>query len=69
MIYNAPASRRDPATYSFAHGGKDGHPFPVTRELYDENIERLKEAINSAKLGHAEKLESLARLSRWLEKC
>jgi hypothetical protein len=67
VIYNAPASRRDPATYSFAHGGKDGHPFPVTRRLYDENIDRLKEVIRAAKLGHSEKLESLARLARWLD--
>lgn len=68
VIFNAPASRRDPATYSFAHGGKDGHPFPVARQVYDENIERLKEVINAAKLGHSEKMESLARLSRWLDR-
>jgi hypothetical protein len=42
VIYNAPASRRDPAAYSFAHGGKDGHPYRVNRALYDANLERLR---------------------------
>jgi len=67
LIYEAPASRRDPALYSFAHGGKDGHPFPVTRNIYDENIERLREAINAAKIGHSEKLDALRRLAAWLQ--
>jgi hypothetical protein len=63
VIYQAPASRRDPAAYSFAHGGKDGHPYAVNRQLYDANIERLREAINAAKIGRTEKVEGLRALT------
>ncbi len=61
IIYNAPASRRDPAAYSFAHGGKDGHPYFVNREIYDANLERLREAIGRAKCGTTDKVEALRR--------
>jgi uncharacterized protein len=66
VIYNAPASRRDPAAYSFAHGGKDGHPYHVNRALYDQNIDRLREAINAAKIGHSDKTESLRALAKFV---
>ena len=66
MIFNAPASRRDPAAYSFAHGGKDGHPYCVNRGLYDANIDRLREAINRAKLGHTDKVEALRSLASFV---
>jgi hypothetical protein len=65
LIYNAPASRRDPAAYSFAHGGKDGHPYRVNRQLYDANIERLRAAIHGARIGRTEKVESLRALARF----
>jgi hypothetical protein len=68
LIYHAPASRRDPAAYSFAHGGKDGHPYHVNRSLYDANIERLKETINAAKIGHSDKTESLRSLAKFTER-
>ena len=51
IVYGAPASFRDPATYSFAHGGKDGHPFPVDRALYDTSIQLLSDAVRRARLG------------------
>lgn len=35
LIYGAETSWKDPAKYSFAHGGKDGHPYPVDRETFD----------------------------------
>ena len=63
VIYQAPACRRDPAAYSFAHGGKDGHPYAVNRSLYDGNIERLRQAINSAKLGYTDKADALRALA------
>jgi hypothetical protein len=63
LIYQAPASRRDPAAYSFAHGGKDGHPYAVNRRLYDANIERLREAVNAAKIGRSDKVEGLRALA------
>ena len=64
LIYGTPASTRDPAKFSFAHGGKDGTPYPVDRKTYDESIEFLSKAINKAKLGHYEKLHALRRLYR-----
>ena len=63
VIYNAPASRRDPAAYSFAHGGKDGHPYRVNRPLYDANLDRLRQAIQGAKLGRTDKVEALRSLA------
>lgn len=66
LIYNAPASRRDPAAYSFAHGGKDGHPYFVNREVYDANLERLRAAIDRAKIGRSDKVEALKSLARFV---
>lgn len=63
LIYGAPASTQDPARYSFAHGGKDGIPYPVDRQTYIQSIEYLKEAVNKAKLGYYEKLHAFRRLS------
>ncbi len=64
LIYGAKASHRDPAKYSFAHGGKDGTPFPVDRETYDRSIDTLREAVNRAKIADREKLEAIRRLAR-----
>lgn len=63
LIYGARPSFKDPARYSFAHGGKDGHPYPVDRKTYDRSIEILRKAVKKAKLGNREKLEALHRLS------
>ena len=68
ILYNAPASRRDPAAYSFAHGGKDGHPYEVNRELYDENLERLRGVISAAKIGRGDKVKSLKALAAFTER-
>ena len=65
LIYAEPASFRDPARFSFAHGGKDGHPYPVNRVVYDEVIHHLGETENKARLSHNEAAESLKRLARW----
>jgi hypothetical protein len=66
LLYNAPASRRDPAAYSFAHGGKDGHPYPVNREVYDQSIHFLRQCVDQAKLGLTEKRDALRQLSLFL---
>ncbi len=66
LIYGARPSFEDPARYTFAHGGKDGHPFPVQRDVYDVTIETLKRAIAKAKVGEREKVEAIKRLSRIL---
>ena len=63
LIYGAKPSFRNPARFSFAHGGKDGHPYPVDREDYDLSIEILRKSVQSAKLGEREKVEALKRLS------
>lgn len=62
VIYGTPASLRDPAVYSFAHGGKDGHPYPVDRQNYDQTIEYLETALKRAKIGANDKLKALNRL-------
>ena len=64
LVYGVAPSYRDPARYSFAHGGKDGIPYPVDRKTYDQSIELLRKAIHKAKLGFREKNETLNRLHR-----
>lgn len=64
IIYGTPSRFSDPARFSFAHGGKDGHPFPVPTRIYDESIRILGESIERAKLGLRDKAECLARLHR-----
>ena len=54
--------RRDPVRFSFSHGGKDRHPFPVPLRVYDETIRVLKSAVQKAKLGREEELGTLKRL-------
>jgi hypothetical protein len=63
LVYGAPASREDPVKYSFAHGGKDGTPFPVDRKTYDKSIEILQIALQKAKVGDTEKISAFKRLS------
>jgi len=63
IIYGKAPSLRDPATFSFAHGGKDGHPYPVDRTLYDRSIATLADAVRRAKIGDREKMDALRRLS------
>jgi len=62
VIHGAPCRFSDPARYSLAHGGKDGHPYPVPTKVYDETIRVLKSAVGSAKLGKDEKLDAVRRL-------
>jgi uncharacterized protein len=62
IIHGAPYRFTDPARFSFAHGGKDRHPFPVPLRVYDQTIQVLKSAVQKAKLGCAEELGALKRL-------
>ena len=64
VIHGTPSRFTDPARFSFAHGGKDGHPFPVPTGIYDRTIEVLDRAIHSARLGERDKAEALKQLSR-----
>ena len=62
VVHGAPYRFMDPARFSFAHGGKDRHPFPVPLKVYAETIRVLKSAVRSAKLGREEELGALKRL-------
>jgi hypothetical protein len=62
VIHGAPCRFTDPARFSLAHGGKDGHPFPVPLKAYDETIRVLKDAVAKAKLGQSEALGAMQRL-------
>lgn len=66
VVHGTPSRFNDPARYSFALGGKDGHPFPVPLKTYDESISVLRRSLDSAKLGHSEKLDGFARLDRFV---
>jgi len=62
LLHGKPASLRDPARFAFAHGGKDGTPFPVDRETYDRTIEVMSKALNSAAVDRSEKVAAFKRL-------
>ena len=63
LAYGQPASTRDPARFSFAHGGKDGTPYPVDRETYDRSIEWLRAAVRAARMGRTERVDAMRRLA------
>ena len=62
VVHGAQCRFSDPARFSLAHGGKDGHPFPVPLDVYDETIRVLKSAVTRAKLGNADRLHAIRRL-------
>jgi hypothetical protein len=64
VVHGAPSRFADPARFSFAHGGKDGHPFPVPLAVYDRTLSTLREAIAHARLGNDDKLAAIRRLDR-----
>ena len=64
VLHGAPCRFTDPARFSLAHGGKDGHPFPVPTKVYDETIRVLKTAVVNAHLGREEQLAAIQRLDQ-----
>jgi hypothetical protein len=64
IIHGEPADFEDPARYSFAHGGKDGTPYPVDRDTYDRSIQFLEEMVNRSDVEYSEKKRSLKKLAR-----
>ena len=62
VIHGTPSRFKDPARFSFAHGGKDGHPFPVPTKTYDEVILTLETAVKKAKIGEADKATALKKI-------
>lgn len=67
VVHGAPVRFRDPARYSFALGGKDGHPFPVPLKTYDETIDVLRRSLDAAKVDGREKMEGFRRLNQFVE--
>lgn len=63
VIYGTPSRFKDPARFSFAHGGKDGHPFPVPIKIYDETIHTLQTAVHKAKIGLSDKQQAIKKLT------
>ncbi len=65
VVHGTPARFTDPARFSFAHGGKDGHPFPVPLKTYDASIDFLRAALDRAAIGDTERLDGFRRLERF----
>jgi hypothetical protein len=66
VVHGAPSRFDDPARFSFAHGGKDRHPFPVPLKTYDESLNVLRTSLDTARLGDQEKLDGFRRLERFV---
>ena len=64
IVHGAPCRFSDPARFSLAHGGKDGHPFPVPLRVYDHTLRVLRQAVDAAKLGNDERLGAIRELDR-----
>jgi hypothetical protein len=63
LVYDAAASREDPAKYAYAHGGKDGTPHPVDRERYDRSIEYVRAMVEGSEVDRQTKQAALERLA------
>jgi hypothetical protein len=63
LIYATKASWQDPVKYNFAHGGKDGVPYPVARKIYDKSITFLSSAIEGAEIERDERIQALKKLA------
>ena len=66
VVHGTPVRFSDPARFSFAHGGKDGHPFPVPLKTYDESIAILRKSLDRAKMGDTDKIEGFRRLDQFV---
>jgi hypothetical protein len=66
VVHGAPSRFSDPARFSFAHGGKDRHPFPVPLKTYDESLNILRTSLEAARVGDKDKLEGFRRLDRFV---
>lgn len=65
LVYGSAPSWRDPVKYSFTHGGKDGFPYPVDREVYDGSIQILRESLDNARLDRKERYSAIKRLAEF----
>ena len=67
LIYGETLSFRDPAKFSYAHGGKDGYPYKITKLHYDTTIESLNNILEKAKIERSQRIYALRRLFSWLQ--
>jgi hypothetical protein len=65
VVHGTPTRFADPARFSFAHGGKDRHPFPVPLKTYDESLNFLRRSLDAARVGDREKLDGFRRLEQF----
>ena len=65
LIYGTKASWQDPVKYNFAHGGKDGVPYPVARKVYDKSIRYLSSAIEGAEIEREDRIQALKKLAEY----
>jgi hypothetical protein len=68
LIYAKPISFKDPARYSFAHGGKDGYPYKINLADYERTINILEKCINKAKIETTDRVKALHRLYNFYNK-
>jgi len=68
VVHGTTTRFKDPARFAFAHGGKDGHPFPVPTMVYDETISTLQHAVQKAKIGQSDKLQAIKKLTELAQK-
>ena len=68
IIFGTKASWKDPVKYNFAHGGKDGVPYPIARKTYDKSISYLSSAIESAEIEREQKIGALKKLAEYSSK-
>ncbi len=68
LMYGTSPSFREPELYSFAHGGKDGHPYPVDLDTYQASIETLHRCIRQGRIGRTDKIRSLKALARFMKR-
>ena len=66
VVHGTATRFTDPARFSFALGGKDGHPFPVPLKTYDESIAVLRRSLDAAKLGDTDKIDGIRRLETFV---
>ena len=66
VVHGAPSRFNDPARFSFAHGGKDGHPHPVPLKTYDESLQFLRTSLEAAKVGVTDKVDGFRRLEKFV---
>jgi hypothetical protein len=65
LIFGSKASWQDPVKFNFAHGGKDGVPYPVARKIYDKSIKYLSSAIEGAEIKKEERIDALKKLAEY----